>query len=186
MQFSPEGNLLCSGGGDAILRFWDMDTDTPFIPEAKEEDEITQLHNAWILNITFSPDGELLVTGDVDGYFGIWDPEKYKPKISKATKAHKKWITSISFKPLHLYKDNEVIKFISTGKDGFLKLWNATTGKIIVSTNAHEQSITKNIWSGENVIYTCSEDQTVKIFDEELNHLQTLLGHSHWINTIIQ
>ena len=184
VQFSPEGNLLCSGGGDAILRFWDMDTDTPFIPEAKEEDEITQLHNAWILNITFSPDGELLVTGDVDGYFGIWDPEKYKPKISKATKAHKKWITSISFKPLHLYKDNEVIKFISTGKDGFLKLWNATTGKIIVSTNAHEQSITKNIWSGENVIYTCSEDQTVKIFDEELNHLQTLLGHSHWINTM--
>ena len=34
------------------------------------------------------------------------------------------------------------------------------------------------------MIYTCSEDQTVKIFDEELNHLQTLLGHSHWINTM--
>ena len=184
VQFSPDGNLLCSGGGDTTLRFWDMETDTPIVVENNEEDEVEQLHNAWILSITFSPDGELLVTGDVDGYFGIWDPIKYKPKISRATKAHKKWITSISFKPLNLYKNNEVTKFISTGKDGFLKLWNASTGKIILSTAAHEQSITKTIWSGENIIYTCSEDQTVKIFDENLNHLQTLIGHSHWINAM--
>ncbi len=100
MQFSPDGNLLCSGGGDATLRFWDMDTDTPITLD-KTEEEVNQLHNAWILNITFSPDGSLLITGDVDGYFGIWDPIEFKPKISKATKAHKKWITSICFKPLH-------------------------------------------------------------------------------------
>ena len=188
VQFSPDGNLLCSGGGDTILRFWDMNTDTPIDINKKEnedEDENNiQIHNTWILNITFSPDGSLLITGDVDGYFGIWDPIKYIPKISKATKAHKKWITSISFKPLHLYKENEIIKFISTGKDGFLKMWNATTGKIIISTLAHEQSITKTIWSGENIIYTCSEDQTVKIFDENLSHIKTLHGHSHWINTM--
>ena len=196
VQFSPDGNLLCSGGGDTVLRFWDMETDTPITSskknkneeekeEKEDEDEYNnQLHNSWILTIVFSPDGSLLVTGDVNGNFGIWDPINYKPKIYKTTKAHKKWITSISFKPLHLYKDNEVTKFISTGKDGFLKLWNATTGKIILSTAAHEQSITKSIWSGENIIYTCSEDQTVKIFDEELNHIQTLLGHSHWINTM--
>ena len=188
VQFSPDGNLLCSGGGDTILRFWDMNTDTPIDINKKEnedEDENNiQIHNVWILNITFSPDGSLLITGDVDGYFGIWDPIKYIPKISKATKAHKKWITSISFKPLHLYKENEIIKFISTGKDGFLKMWNATTGKIIISTLAHEQSITKTIWSGENIIYTCSEDQTVKIFDENLSHIKTLHGHSHWINTM--
>ena len=195
VQFSPDGNLLCSGGGDATLRFWDMETDTPIDSKNKnkneeneenedEDEEDTQLHSAWILCIVFSPDGSILATGDVEGYFGIWDAVNYKPKISKTTKAHKKWITSISFKPLHLYKDNEVTKFVSTGKDGYLKLWNGTTGKIILSTLGHGQSITKTIWSGENIIYTCSEDQTVKIFDEELNHLQTLQGHSHWINTM--
>ena len=125
-----------------------------------------------------------LVTGDAKGYFGVWNAVNYKPKISKEIKAHKKWITSISFKPLYLYKDNEVTKFVSTGKDEFLKLWNAATGKIILSTLAHGQSITKTIWSGENIIYACCGDLPVKIFDEELNHLQTLQGHSHWINTM--
>ena len=184
VQFSPDGNLLCSGGGDSILRFWDMENDTPFENEKNDENENLQLHNNWILNITFSPDGSLIITGDVDGYFVIWDVENHIPKINKSTKAHKKWITSICFKPLHLYKKDEILKFVSSGKDGFLKLWNANTGKIISSTSAHEQSITKTIWSGENVIYTCSEDKLVKIFDENLNHLQTLQGHGHWINTM--
>ena len=33
VQFSPDGNLLCSGGGDTTLRFWDMETDTPIVTE---------------------------------------------------------------------------------------------------------------------------------------------------------
>jgi WD40 repeat protein len=66
-----------------------METDTPFENNNNEgeENEINQLHNAWILNITFSPDGSLLVTGDVDGYFGIWDPINYKPKNIKNYKS---------------------------------------------------------------------------------------------------
>ena len=52
--------------------------------------------------------------------------------------------------------------FISTGKDRFLKLWNATTRKIILSTLTQSQSIIKTIWEGENIIYTCSRDLPVK------------------------
>ena len=90
VQFSPDGNLLCSGGGDATLRFWDMETDTPIESKNKdnneeneenEDEEDTQLHSAWILCIVFSPDGSILVTGDVEGYFGVWDAVNYKPKI---------------------------------------------------------------------------------------------------------
>jgi hypothetical protein len=39
VQFSPDGNLLCSGGGDTTLRFWDMETDTPFTPKEEKDNE---------------------------------------------------------------------------------------------------------------------------------------------------
>ena len=104
-------------------------------------------------------------------------------KTKDRIKGHKKWITSISFKPVHLYREEEELKFVSTGKDGYLKMWSSS-GKNLKSVFAHPESITKTIWSGENVIYTCSEDQTVKIFDENLCNLETFKGHSHWINSM--
>ena len=182
VQFSPNGNLLSSGGGDSIVKFWDMNTDTQIIN--KENNDNLNLHNNWILTLVFSPDNSIMISGDVDGYFCIWDIINLKPKINKSIKAHKKWITSISFKPLNLYEKNENLKFITSGKDGYLKMWDASLGKIIINIFAHEQSITKCIWSGENNIFTCSEDQTVKIFNEKFDHIKTLIGHSHWINTM--
>jgi len=74
----------------------------------EDEEEDIQLHNAWVLNIVFSPEGSILVRREVEGYFGIWDPLNNKPKISKSTKAHRKWISSISFKFLNLYKDKKI------------------------------------------------------------------------------
>ena len=181
VQFSPNGNLLCSVGGDSIVRFWDMNNDTQITNNINLNENI---HSNWILTLVFSPDNSILISGDVDGYFGIWDIYNFKPKINKSIKAHKKWITSISFKPLNLYDNNENLRFVTSGKDGYLKMWDASLGKIIINILAHEQSITKCIWSGENNIFTCSEDQTIKIFNDKFDHIKTLIGHSHWINTM--
>lgn len=177
VQFSPDGNLLCSGGGDTIVRFWDMLTDTPFA--IKEN-----VHHGWILCLSFSPCGQFLASGDVDGYFCVWDTEKYKPLNKSAIKAHSKWITSIAWKPLHLYNNENEETFVTCGKDGYLKMWSARTMKCLINIQAHEQAVTKAIWSGENIIYTASQDQTVKLFDEQFNHIKTLIGHAHWINTM--
>ena len=184
VQFSPNSNLLVSGGGDSNVKFWDMNTDT----EININNE-NNIHNNWILSLTFSPDNSILVSADVDGCFLIWNAyEPFELKNKKCVKAHKKWIMNVCFKPLHLYNNNNenenYLKFITSGKDGYLKIWNANTGKIDISTLAHNQSITKVIWSGENKIYSCSEDMFVKVFDENLNNLNILSGHSHWINTM--
>lgn len=177
VQFSPDGQMLCSGGGDTTVRFWDMLTDTPL-------DVPNTVHRSWVLTLSFSPCGNFLASGDVDGYLGVWNTQKFKAISSSVVKAHSKWITSISWKPLHLYDKDKNEVFITSGKDGMIKMWHARTRKCLISVQAHDQAVTKAIWGGEGLIYTCSQDKTVKIFDEQFNYIKTLTGHAHWINTM--
>ena len=177
VQFSPDGSVLCSGGGDTIVRFWDMMTDTPY---ETEED----IHHAWILCLSFSPCGTFMAAGDVDGYFSVWRTDNHEPIEKRAVQAHSKWITSISWQPLHLCKTEVEEMFITTGKDGYLKMWKARTMKCAINIQAHEMAVTKAIWGGENLIYTASQDQTVKVWDVQFNLIKTLTGHAHWINTM--
>ena len=172
-QFSPCGKHLASGGGDCTIRFWDTETQTPsFLCEG---------HSNWVLIVSFSPDSEKLATGSVDGVVNIWNPNNGEA-ICKNIKAHGKWITSITWKPLHL--DEDCMTLATTSKDGYLKLWNIANKSCYLAVHAHDSSITKSIWSGNNYIYTCSQDKLIRIWSENGENINTLKGHAHWINTM--
>ena len=173
VQFSPDSKYLASGGGDCTVRFWDLNTETPV--------HTGEQHNNWVLILAFSPCSTMLASGSVDGTYTIWNPETGEP-MSRAVKAHSKWITSLSWKPMHLDEDCKYL--ITTSKDGFMKIWDAKVQHCILNVGAHTESITKAIWSGENFIYTCSQDKTIKVWDETGKLYNTLNGHAHWINTM--
>jgi len=179
VQFSPDGEHLASGGGDCTIRFWDTNTETAFVSADEGDGEVS--HCNWILCLSFSPCGSFLASGSVDGIFIIWDSNTHRP-VTRAIKAHSKWITSISWKPFHLDKDCKIM--ITTSKDGCMKIWNIRTQLCVLSLPAHEQSVTKAIWGGENFIYTCSQDKFIKVWDENGSIIRTLKGHAHWINTM--
>jgi ribosome assembly protein 4 len=173
VQFSPDSKYLASGGGDCSVRFWDTDTETPVYTGEQ--------HNNWVLILAFSPCGTMLASGSIDGTFTVWNPENGEP-ITRNIKAHGKWISSLSWKPLHL--DEECKNILTASKDGSFKVWDVKTQNCVLNIGAHNDSITKAIWSGENFIYTCSQDKTVKVWDQIGNLYHTLSGHAHWINTM--
>jgi ribosome assembly protein 4 len=183
VQYSPDGKQLASGGGDCTVRFWDTDTETPLFDSISLEnnEEPVASHSNWVLCLSFSPCGTMLASGAVDGVFIVWNPNTGLP-LTRAIKAHSKWITSLAWKPLHLDEDCKYM--LTTSKDGYLKIWNVKTGHCHLSVGAHEDSITKAIWSGENFIYTCSQDKLIKVWDEKGIPVQILKGHAHWINTM--
>ncbi len=65
LQFSPNGKYLASGSGDTTIRFWDLNTQTPF-------DEYGKAHKHWILCLSWAPNGKIVASACKQGLIGLW------------------------------------------------------------------------------------------------------------------
>jgi ribosome assembly protein 4 len=94
----------------------------------------------------------------------LWDPKTGQPH-GQPLLGHTKWITSISFEPLHLVTEKSLSpRLASASKDGTVRVWNTATRKLEFVLTGHAASVNVVKWGGENVIYTGSSDRTVKVW----------------------
>ena len=174
--FSPDGRYLASGAGDNTVRFWDINTETP-----RHE---CRAHRQYVLALAWAPDGRRLASGDKAGVVIVWDPETGK-QCGRALTGHKQWITAVSWQPLHLAKEGVCRKLCSASKDGDVRIWDALTSDCLMSLTSHTMSVTCLRWGGTDLIYTASQDRTIKVWRSSDGALcRTLQGHGHWVNVL--
>lgn len=65
-----------------------------------------------------------------------------------------------------------------------MRMWNTDSGTCLRAFGNHTKCVTKVIWGGENFIYSCSEDQTIKCWDFGGQFKMEFKKHAHWVNTI--
>jgi WD40 repeat protein len=65
---------------------------------------------------------------------------------------HKKWITGISWEPVHL--NAPCRRFVSASKDGDARIWDISLRKSVICLSGHTLAITCVKWGGDGVIYT--------------------------------
>ena len=179
VSYSPNGKHLASGGGDTTVRFWDTNTNLPKFTCRKHKDHV--LCTAW------SPDGTKFASVDKKGVLILWNPLTGE-SIGPPLQAHKQWITSLAWEPLHAAK-GACERLVTAGKDGTAKIWNVRTRKHLITLSGHVDSVECVKWGGENLLYTASRDRTIKVWNAEHNNnlgklVRTLQGHGHRINTL--
>ncbi|KAF8159918.1 WD40 repeat-like protein [Crassisporium funariophilum] len=177
-SFSPTGNLLATGSGDTNARLWDLNTETP--------SHVLSGHRGWVLCVEWEAMERKLATGGHDGHVRLWDP-KTGTAIGEALRGHTKWITSLSWEPIHINAKSP--RLASSSKDGTVRVWSTLTRRTEYTLGGHSASVNVVKWGGaggrQGVLYTASSDCTVRIWDAELGRpLHTLKEHAHWVTTL--
>ncbi|EGV62022.1 hypothetical protein CANTEDRAFT_131464 [Yamadazyma tenuis ATCC 10573] len=175
-QFSPnDSGRMCSGAGDSTARIWDCKTHTPVATLAG--------HTNWVLCVSYSPCGTMIATGSMDNTVRLWEADSGKP-LGKPLVGHGKWITSLTWEPLHLVAANAVPRVASGSKDGTVRVWDTSARVCEMTMSGHTNSVSCVRWSGSNIIYSGSHDKTIRAWDVTAGGrcIQTLRSHAHWVN----
>lgn len=73
----------------------------------------------------------------------------------------------------------------SSSKDCTTRIWDTVSQTCLKIFSCHTASVTKVLWGGEGIVYTASQDRTIKCWDVKNGTLvNDLKGHAHWVNTL--
>lgn len=174
--FAPnDSGRMCSGAGDSTARIWDCNTQTPF--------KTLSGHTNWVLCVSYSPCGTMIATGSMDNTVRLWNAQTGEA-LGNPLVGHSKWISSLTWEPLHLVKEGDAPRLGSGSKDGSVKIWDTSRRVCLYTMSGHTNAVSCVKWSGSNILYSASHDKTIRAWDITAGGkcVQTLKSHAHWVN----
>ncbi|HLO89230.1 MAG TPA: P-loop NTPase fold protein [Nostocaceae cyanobacterium] len=149
IAFSPDGNIIATGGYDNIVNLWDL--------QGQRISENSSTEESMIKSIAFSPDGQTIVSGSDDKTLRLWDLQGYP--ISQPFQGHQNAVNAVAFSP-----DGKTV--VSGSDDKTLRLWDLQGYTIGQPFQGHEDVVNAVAFSpdGQTVV-SGSNDGTVLLWD---------------------
>uniref|UniRef100_A0A915P696 NLE domain-containing protein n=1 Tax=Meloidogyne floridensis TaxID=298350 RepID=A0A915P696_9BILA len=150
-------------------------------------------HGEPLISVKFSPNGSTLASGSGDKTVRLWDTKSQLPL--QTLNGHQHWVLCIAWshdgnKIASACKQG-IVSYIcilllaSAGRDASIRIWDIIKSHTLFVLTGHTASVTDIRWSGNDLIYSASQDRTIKVWRTNDGVLcRTLEGHAHWINTL--
>jgi WD40 repeat protein len=167
IAFSPDGNLIFSGGGYSQLKVSSLSTGQSI----ERFPQFTRGVLYKILGVAASPDGRLVATGNDDKTIRIWNAAS--GEFIRVLEGHTDSVFALAFSP-----DGRMLA--SGSRDNTVKLWDAQSGQLIRSLEGHSNSVVCIAFNPNGqTLASGSADQTIRLWDVKTGSLlRTLQGHS--------
>ncbi|ESO95628.1 hypothetical protein LOTGIDRAFT_202318 [Lottia gigantea] len=162
-KFSPDGQMLASGGFDRLIYFWNVYGEC-------DNFHVLKGHSGAIMELQFSTDSSNLFTASTDKIVAVWDVE-VGVRIRKL-KSHQTFVNSVN--PAR--RGPQLL--CSGSDDGTIKLWDARK-KGVIQTFQNTYQVTSTCFNDTaEQIFSAGIDNDIKVWDLRKNNvLYKMRGH---------
>jgi WD40 repeat protein len=166
LAFSPDGQILASGGVDCGLKIWLMNAQELLCTLTDHAEPLTALafsaHPEYFLDRSRYP-GYVLASGSVDCGIKIWhiSPKSQETRVILTLTGHSEPITCVKFSP-----DG---KFLASASiDQTIKIWLISSEteniSLLCTLTGHRQPVLDLAFRDDRTFASCSADGQVKIW----------------------
>jgi len=165
LDFSPDGKLLASGGGDPSrsgeLKLWN-------VADGALARDMPEAHSDTVLGIDFSPDGKLMASGAADKFIKVFDVAS--GKFVRSFEGHTHHVLGVRWRA-----DGKVLA--SCGADNVVKVWDFVTGDQLRTIQGFGKEVTSlNFVGSTSLALVSSGDKTVRLYNVDNAQQQRAFG----------
>src|SRR5439155_26620538 len=165
LAFSPDGNLLASGGYREV-KLWRR-------PRDVQKFKFSSIAREAVLAVAVSPDGKWLATGGDDGSIRLWNPAT--GKLVRKLSGHKRALNGLNFSP-------DSSKLVSGSANKSIRVWDVAKGKVLCQAQTTTE-INAVTWVADGTqIASGGSDYLIRLWyvdvaKKELAALKEIKGH---------